>query len=279
MCPLSQGRRNRSAAERPSAFDKLDEVKARINQASGLLLFLDFDGTLAPIVAQPARAALPSATRQLLNELAELRGITIAIVSGRALADITQRVGICALIYAGNHGLEIEGRGLSFTHPRAAELAPELCKIAASLFGWSNVRTGVEVEPKGLTTSLHYRRASTEDQLELERFVRAIVPPDDPNFEIRNGKMVYEIRPRVDWDKGKAMEWLRDQLGQPGALPIVAGDDITDEDAFTAFDNAVTICVSPRQPTAASYQLGSPDDVRAFLDWLVTVWKNGLGDS
>ena len=80
--------------------------------------------------------------------------------------------------------------------------------------------------------------------------------------------MVCEIRPRVEWDKGNAVTWIRRQLGQPAALPIVVGDDLTDENAFEAFDDAITICVDPQRPTGAKYRVESPAEVREFLEWL-----------
>jgi len=238
------------------------------------LLFLDFDGTLSPIAPRPGLAELPDPTRDALNELATLAGVAISIVSGRSLQDITSRVGIPGLIYAGNHGLEIEGRGLSFEHATARDLFPAVRGVSDSLAAALRALEGVEIESKGLTTSVHYRQASRPIQVALEQLIRAFVPPDDPSIEVRAGKMVYEIRPRVDWDKGNAVVWVREQLGQEAALPFVVGDDMTDEDAFTAFDDAITICVDPRRTTAALYRLLGPDDVRAFLQYLARAWKS-----
>src|SRR5271166_2536395 len=93
---------DRFTLSRPDVFDNLDELHARISRAASVVLFLDFDGTLAPIVPRPALAELPNVARQVLNELAALPGTTLAIVSGRALADVRRRVGIAGLIYAGN---------------------------------------------------------------------------------------------------------------------------------------------------------------------------------
>ena len=120
-----------------------------------------------------------------------------------------------------------------------------------------------------MTSSIHYRRAARAAQIHLEALIRDIVAPDDPNIEVREGKMVHEIRPRVDWDKGKAVAWIRDQLGQAEAVPIVMGDDMTDENAFDAFDDAITICVGPQRPTAAKYRVSDPDEVKRFLEWVV----------
>jgi trehalose 6-phosphate phosphatase len=241
------------------------------------LLFLDFDGTLAPIVQEPMLAVLPAATRQVLDELVAHATITIAIVSGRSLGDVKGRVGMPDLIYAGNHGLEIEGRGLSFEHPQAAVLKGAVREITERIAAHAASLEGIEIESKGFTSSIHYRRAARSAQIHLDALLRDIVAPSDPNIEVREGKMVHEIRPRVDWDKGKAVAWIRKQLGQPEALPIVMGDDTTDEDAFAAFDDAITICVAPQRPTVARYRVASPDDVRGCLEQLARAWEQRAG--
>jgi trehalose 6-phosphate phosphatase len=268
-----QGLASGRSMDLPPVLDISRELKGRIDRARRLLLFLDFDGTLAPIVPEPMLATLPAATRQVLDDLAAHATITIAIVSGRSLGDVKGRVGMPGLIYAGNHGLEIEGRGLAFEHPQAAVLKGAVREITERIAAHAASLEGVEIESKGLTSSIHYRRAARSAQIHLESVLRDIVAPDDPNIEVREGKMVHEIRPRVDWDKGKAVLWIRQQLGQSASLPIVVGDDTTDEDAFEAFDDAITICVDPRRATVANYRVESPDHVKDFLGWLAQNWE------
>ncbi len=272
MNPLRQAPAGNRTIDLPPVFDTAQEVKARIDRATNLLLFLDFDGTLAPIVQEPMLAVLPAATRYVLDELVAHTTITIAIVSGRSLGDVKGRVGMPALIYAGNHGLEIEGRGLVFEHPQAAVLNGAVREITERIAAHAASLEGIEIESKGLTSSIHYRRAARSAQIHLEALLRDIVAPGDPNIEVREGKMVHEIRPRVNWDKGTAVNWIRQQLDQPDALPIVVGDDITDENAFLAFDDAITICVDPQRSTTANYRVTSPDDVKDFLEWLARTW-------
>lgn len=255
--------------------DARQEVATRIDGAGRLLLFLDFDGTLASIVDEPRMAVLPTATRRLLSELGADATITIAIVSGRSLDDLKGRVGMPNLIYAGNHGLEIEGRGLAFEHPAATVLKAAVREITEQIADHAGNLQGVEIESKGLSSSIHYRRAARSAQIHLEALLRDLVAPEDPNIAIRGGKMVHEVRPRVDWHKGKAVVWIRDQLGQREALPIVMGDDMTDEHAFRAFDDAITICVDPQRPTGARYRVDGPDHVRDFLEWISRNWKGG----
>ena len=170
------------------------------------------------------------------------------------------------MIYAGNHGLEIEGRGLSFEHPQAAVLKGAVREITERIAAHAASLEGIEIESKGLTSSIHYRRAARSAQIHLDALLRDIVAPGDPNIELKEGKMVHEIRPRVDWDKGKAVAWIRKQLGQPDALPIVMGDDTTDEDAFAAFDDAITICVEPAEDRPRrSTRWQSPGEVKGTI--------------
>ena len=117
------------------------------------------------------------------------------------------------MIFAGNHGLEIEGGGLCFEHPAAAALRNRIREMTEDLAAHSSTLEGVEIEPKGLTSSIHFRRAARAAQIHLDALLRDLVSSDDPDIEVRGGKMVHEIRPRVDWDKGKAVAWIRDQLG------------------------------------------------------------------
>jgi trehalose 6-phosphate phosphatase len=259
-----------------SALDSKDELTRLIERAPQLLLCLDFDGTLSPIVERPALAELPPATGRVLKDLQALPSIALSFVSGRLLEDIKSRVGLEAVVYAGNHGLEIEGSGSRFDHPDALRLAADLRDLAGRLAAGAADLEGVEIEDKGLTTSVHHRRASATTRRRLLGLLRELVPASDGRFVVREGLMVYEVRPRVAWDKGQAIRWIRDRLGLSAALPIVLGDDVTDEDAFVAFDDALTICINPRRPTAARYCLTDPDEVRQFLAWIAQIWR-GVG--
>jgi trehalose-phosphatase len=154
----------------------------------------------------------------------------------------------------------------------AAGLRGKLRHVTERIAAKASALDGVEIESKGLSSSVHFRRSSRAAQIELALVVKEVVADDDPDIAISAGKMVHEIRPRIGWDKGTAVIWIREHLGGDRDLPIVLGDDITDESAFLAFDDAITICVDPRRPTAAKYQLENPDEVREFLNWVKQVW-------
>jgi trehalose 6-phosphate phosphatase len=198
-----------------------------------LVLLLDFDGTLAPIVARPEMAAMPKRTRRALDALMALPGMEVAVVSGRGLADVRERAAIPGIAYAGNHGMEIEGAGLHRIHPEAAAARPELQEVAREIGYVLGAIDGAFVEDKGLTLSIHYRQAADREAEVRDAVLGAV--DGRPGLKVTEGKMVLEVRPRVEWDKGRAALFLLDQMRPPEGAPVLyLGDDRTDEDAFRA---------------------------------------------
>ncbi len=249
----------------------LAEIAARVSQAERLLLFLDFDGTLAPIVEQPAMARLLPGTRQILLALTLSPNVSVAVISGRALADLRKLVGLEGVVYVGNHGLEISGPGLQFLEPTAVAQQELLRNLAADLSTRLGTVEGAEVEYKGLTISVHFRRVAPARLNRVRRMVRAALAPLAGHFGIRVGKKVYEICPESGWNKGNAVRWIRSQIGYSNTLEIYIGDDITDEDAFESLGDGITVKVGEPGATSARYSLADPADVRHFLSWLVDV--------
>lgn len=249
-------------------FENLTEISSRLRTASHVFLFLDFDGTLAPIVERPEMAQLPPQTKDTLQQLSRQSKISVAIISGRTLVDLRTRVGIDHLIYAGNHGLEIRGPGIQFIHRQALARQEALQQLSTQLAAKIGRLTGVEVEPKGLTTSIHFRRAAAAEVDEIVKTIRALNVETSRLFRLTTGKMVYEIRPRVNWHKGAAVHWIRARLGDPQALSIYFGDDATDENAFVELQEDITVKVGPSYVTTANYHVPSLDEVQKFLQYL-----------
>jgi trehalose 6-phosphate phosphatase len=249
-------------------FDHLSEVALSVRAASHVFLFLDFDGTLAPIVEEPGAAELPPKTRELLVILTERRGFSLAIISGRALADLRQRVGLDGLIYAANHGLVICGPRLKFVEPVAVERMAELQKLSQDLGIRLSHISGANVENNGLTASVHFRKASENDLKEIRRVVDDAVGSMGELFHVTNGLMVFEIRPRVNWNKGTAVQWILIAAERPGAMPVYLGDDVTDEDAFSALPAGITVRVGRAGESSAKYHLEYQEAVLEFLTWL-----------
>jgi trehalose-phosphatase len=253
--------------------DQRGRIEARVAGASSLVLYVDFDGTLAPIVDDPGMASLSPETRAVLEEFSNREDVLVAVVSGRSLTDVKARVGLQSLVYSGDHGLQIEGHSLRFEHPEAARCRDALTELNQQLIGLPLLLPGVLIESKSLTTAIHYRRAPEGTREQIETILRSLVPADHPLFVLTEGKMIVEIRPRVDWNKGTAVRWIHDRLRADGALPFIIGDDRTDEDAFGALDDAVTIRVGPEASTRARYCLADQDAVGEMLHWLLRVWK------
>jgi trehalose-phosphatase len=247
----------------------------RVAAAARILLFLDFDGTLAPIASDPEDAALPGATRTALVSLSADENIKLVFISGRKLEDLERRVGVAGAIYAGNHGFEIEGPGIAYLHPESDFARPLIQSLESALRSLLTGVPGALVENKGLTLSVHYRRVPVDDFPAVARAVQAVSAAYGDSMEQTMGRKIFEFRPRVGWHKGAAAAWIRERVGTPDALPIYIGDDRTDEDAFRALDGAVTIHAGESQHTAAAYRLNGPQAVREFLEWLRKIRRKG----
>ncbi|GJQ12597.1 hypothetical protein GpartN1_g4388.t1 [Galdieria partita] len=265
----------------PSALDFLSEIVSKKLKGKKVIMFLDYDGTLAPIVDDPERAFLPEETKSALLKLIEV-GVPVAVVSGRARRKIQQFVNIDALYYAGSHGFDICGpNGYIVPHQVAGDTLPVLGE-AAEIIKEQIVEKypGASMEDNILSKTLHYRRCSSNIVPELERKLDDILDCF-PQLQKTYGKCVFEIRPKFDWDKGKAVEWLLSALAMnsPDVVPIYIGDDRTDEDAFRVVVNkgvAIVVAEESKYATFANFRLKDPFEVRQFL---VHFWISQLENS
>jgi trehalose 6-phosphate phosphatase len=250
-------------------LENLSEISRQISAAPHVLLFADFDGTLTPIAENPSLAHLSPEMKALLEQLSRQSKMNLAVISGRALADIQARVGIDNLIYVGNHGLEICGPGFHFIDAAAAAQREALRQLSEKMAARMQAITGAYVENMGLTASIHFREVADRQVDEVIRVVRAAVTPRQRQWQLTIGKMVYEIRPRVDWHKGAALHWIKDRVGKPNAQMIYLGDDFTDEDAFAALPDGITVKVGHAEETLAKFHVANPAQVQQFLFWLL----------
>lgn len=265
-------------------FSIWQEFSKRLKAASRVLLLCDYDGTLTPIVDRPELADLSEKTRQMLQTLARQSHFTVGIISGRALADLRQKVGLSNIIYAGNHGLEIEGPGVSLVNPLAAEMRPVFRLINQVLNKALTPIKGVRVEDKGLSVSVHYRMVEEGKSEEVTNTFERVIATARSLGKVRitSGKKVYEVRPAVQWDKGEAIALLIERYGKTKTkkelLPIYLGDDQTDEDGFKVIEKQGGISVFVGEETgnsAARYYLRSPAEVEQLLERLVQPAPNG----
>jgi trehalose-phosphatase len=232
------------------------------------VVFLDYDGTLSPIVDRPEQATMDEATRQALRRVAA--ACTTVIVSGRGREDVQRLVGLDDLIYAGSHGFDIAGPdGLRL------EVDPELPPIAAAaakaMESATNGIPGILVEDKRYAVAVHYRLTPPERAADVEAAVDRVLA-GHPELRKGTGKKVFELRPARDWDKGRAVLWLLEHLGldRPDVVPLYVGDDDTDEDAFAAVEGrgiGILVTEIPRA-TAAGWSAQDVAEVRVLLGWL-----------
>ncbi|MBC7163167.1 trehalose-phosphatase [Immundisolibacter sp.] len=251
-------------------FRALPDATAMLAALAGrpLALLFDFDGTLAPVPDHPADGCLPPAMRELLARLVARH--PLAVVSGRALADLAPRVALPSAYLAGNHGLELRGADYDpQTLHLAADWRPLLDAVHDRLSPLLAGYPGGVIEHKGVTISVHYRAIAPGAAVGLRRDVVSAVAAFD-GLVLEGGRQVLEIRPAIDRDKGTAVEWLHGRMQRlvGHCMPIFFGDDLADEAAFRAARRAggygVLIARSGR-PTAASCRLDSPEALLAAL--------------
>jgi len=236
-----------------------------------LAIFLDYDGTLTPLRQHPSEAILPGSMRAAIERCAKRPDTDVAIVSGRSLADVREMVGLPALTYAGNHGLEIEGAGIAeFRHEDLVHYSHRTPALVEAL-GEVSV-DGAWTESKGPTLTYHYRRVPANRWPELLARAREIITA--AGFQFRDAHAALEARPPIGWDKGRAvLHILRERYG-PGwaekVRVVYAGDDQTDEDAFRFLEGlAMTFRVGASDTlTAAARRLPDVNAVLTLLEWL-----------
>lgn len=284
---LAQDHLNSWMVRHPSALDMFEQI-TKASKGKQIVMFLDYDGTLSPIVNDPDRAFMSDAMRETVRKLA--RYFPTAIVTGRCRDKVYNFVRLPELYYAGSHGMDIKGpsKGSQYkktTHESvlcqpACEFLPMIDEVYNVLLEKTRSTPGAMVENNKFCLSVHFRCVEEKKWSELAQKVRSVLK-DYPELKLAQGRKVLEIRPTIKWDKGKALEFLVESLGYTNfddVFPVYIGDDRTDEDAFKVLrerGQGLGILVSkiPKE-TNASYSLQEPSEVMTFLQKLVD-WKQG----
>ena len=250
----------------PSALEDFDAIAGKA-EGKRIAIFLDYDGTLSPIVETPEQAIMGAEMREAVVELAERA--PLGIISGRDLEDVRDKVKIDGIVYAGSHGFDIAvPDGMKFENTVGEEYLPSLDSAENALSEKIGSVEGLLLERKKFAIAIHYRRVAPEN---IERIEAAVdeTTSDHPDLRKAYGKKIFELQPKMDWHKGKALFSLMRtlELDREDVLPFYIGDDVTDEDAFRALKGrGVGIVVREEvYETSAAYSLKDPDEVREFL--------------
>jgi trehalose 6-phosphate phosphatase len=261
-------------ADLPHALRDSRQLAARLNGRKPAV-FLDYDGTLTPIVDRPEDAVISESMRDVVRRLTART--TVCVVSGRDRSVISQWMGIEGLVVAGSHGFD-----LGDPDSPAAGFEELLTTVTQRLRNEVGKIQGALIEPKRFSVAVHYRLVAFHHRPHLSAVVNTLMADYPDQLRLTPGKMVYEIQPNLDWDKGRAVQHLRHTLGVAGTefVPVYLGDDITDEDAFKALKGPINgagigvIVADTTEPeqatrvTAAEFVLESIGEVQRFLDTL-----------
>ncbi|MEV8614303.1 trehalose-phosphatase [Amycolatopsis sp. NPDC051373] len=241
-------------------------------------VFLDYDGVLAPIVNHPEDALISDRMRATVRALA-LR-CPVCVVSGRDRLDVQRLMGIDDLVVAGSHGFDIWSPAAGEIHHDAASGFEDVIgEVTDRLRTETGSIPGVVIEPKKASVAVHYRLVDPDRRQRIATVVETLLAEHPDRLKMTPGKMVYELLPKIDWHKGKAvLHLLRAlHLDSPDVVPIYLGDDITDEDAFRALADrgGVGIFVGRAddpevadRSTSADFALSSPEEVAQLLSTL-----------
>ncbi|WP_236587708.1 trehalose-phosphatase [Marivirga aurantiaca] len=258
-----------SAENLPYALERIEEIFDKSGSRRPVL-FLDYDGTLTPIVSDPDEAILSDKARNVVSKLS--KQITVAVISGRDRKDIQSKINLDSLIYAGSHGFDISGPdGMEMQYEPGRKTLPALDEAEKRLNEKLQDVEGAWVERKKFAIAVHYRNVADK---KVEVVKNAVLEELEVYRELKkgSGKKILELKPDIDWDKGKALNWLMEELKLDANeyIPIFIGDDITDEDALQAVkDKGIGIMVgSHDQKTAATYRLKNTEEAIEFLDRL-----------
>ncbi len=255
----------------PSALERREEISEALCGRRAVV-FLDYDGTLTPIVERPELAVMSQSMRETVRALADT--CPVAVISGRDRPVVEDFVRLDTLYYAGSHGFDIAGPdGKEIRHEVGKDFAPLLAEVRKRLEAGLGGLEGALIEGKRFSLAVHYRLVAPERAGEVKKLVGELLA-EHADLKMTPGKMVFELQPKIEWHKGMAVNWLLKalELDGGGVLPIFLGDDITDEDAFREVSaTGIGILVAgtgadiSEHETAARYILQGVGEVEQFL--------------
>uniref|UniRef100_A0A1D1YTK5 Trehalose 6-phosphate phosphatase n=1 Tax=Anthurium amnicola TaxID=1678845 RepID=A0A1D1YTK5_9ARAE len=274
--------------DHPSALSMFDEI-LKLSKGKKIVMFLDYDGTLSPIVDDPECAFMSDGMRDAVRNVAKY--FPTAIVSGRCRDKVYGFVQLAELYYAGSHGMDIKGPDTHGGHRQSqdsepvhyqppSEFLPMIDEVYKTLKEKTKSIPGAMVENNKFCLSVHFRCVDEKRWVDVAEQVTSVLS-GYTKLRLTYGRKVLEIRPTFKWDKGKALVFLLETLGfadSSDVLPLYIGDDRTDEDAFKVLRErgqgfGILVSKIPKD-THAAYSLQEPSEVKEFLQRLAE-WKRG----
>jgi trehalose 6-phosphate phosphatase len=255
-------------------FHNWKVIQERIRQARKVCLFFDYDGTLTPIVSQPDLALCPPEVKKYLAQLRDSPRVFVAIISGRLLEDLYDRIGVPGITYVGNHGLEIRNPAGIHKINLSAGRQKEMTRIAKSLKTALGNLPGILFEDKNAILAVHYRLVPKAHHEKVFEEMEEVAKEWGSRWRVTRGKKVFEVQPQADFHKGKAIRNLLKAVPAQGLLSFYFGDDQTDEDAFRFLQGkGITVFVGPPEtPSEGEFFLDDPGEVAEFMKRFVKAW-------
>jgi len=252
----------------PHLFREWGSIAKRIRENKRLVLLFDFDGTLVQIAPLPGRVRLANGVRRTLQRLVGRRDVTLAVISGRRRAELQRHIGIRGIKYLGLYGWESDGN---------AKLSAPVARVLARAFGILlrelSAYPGLWIEPKRCSFSVHLLGASPHLQQRVRRMVMVRLKPLRKTLRVIANLRDLEVVPVSLGDKGVAVRKFLGGPARSAALPIYFGDDFSDEPAFAAARNGITILVGRRRATQARFFLRGPAEVAATLSRMEAILR------
>lgn len=252
------------------------EINDTILENKSLLIFLDYDGTLSPIVSDPSKAIPSLQVKTVLSKLSKITKINLVIISGRTLQNITNLLDMDNIIYVGNHGVEFGGLNTKFTMPLFSNWTNILQEMKTELYNDLASTPGILIEDKKFSLSVHYRSVLTRDVAMVKYKFNKIVSTyaKNNNLHVMAGKKVLEVVPDSSWNKGTISMLLLTLFRvtkDSNILPIYIGDDTTDEFAFQELKkHGITVVVGKRKSSEALFYLHNTNEVFLVLNGILT---------
>lgn len=240
-----------------------DRLIEEIGRHPRVLVVLDYDGTVVHLRSRPHLAILGAEERAILRRLDRGRS-RLAMMSGRAVADLRERVAVEDILYGGVFGLEIAGPGWHFIHPDARAVHQQLQDLNEAFARLFADVPGTFIEDKGVGITVHYRNIPPERREEFERRVAHARAAAPRGLSWRRGRMAWEILPRTGWNKGEAAKLLWRRLKRP--FMLVIGDEHYDEPMLRAAAHGRGVGVRVgRGNSEAAHRLRDCEAVRRLL--------------